>query len=908
MGRKVTAAVGLVALLTAWAVLGAGPASATAVSTLYSSPTGSGTACTSASPCSLNTAKSQAEALAPAASGDIGVVLGGGTYPLASTLTFTAADSAANGHMVSYTAAVGADVVFSGGTPVPSSSWTIVDSSKQIYSAPLPSGALATTRQIYVNGSRAGIDTQNTSQVFGTMTMNADKTGYTYTASGPNSWTNTANVDLVYPAGQSQNEAWADSICPTASIGASTITMQNPCFALGTNGTTADPTTDTQVSLGTPAAVQNNYALLGQPGQFYIDPTASKIYYVPRAGETMNSATVVVPGLQNLLTVNGTTSSPVTNLTFKGIKFEYGTWTFGSQGVLDFQANDLFGSAANVDAMLPGNVTCHGCSNVTFSGDTFTHLGGAGLSFDGGGTNNTVVGNLFTDISSTGVQIGTGGGPNASEPTAIESGDVVNNNEVYDVAKEYLGGMGIFAGWVKNTTISHNEVWDTPYSGISLGWGWGIEPYTITMVNNAVDNNYVHDVMTSNLTDGGDIYLNGVQGSAGSEMKGNYIAGSDSQLYAALYLDNGSSYWNVANNVVGGDAPNWIQVQAGAPAAKNNTIQNNYVASTAGGIFPTSGIDPSNTIQNNNSGLTGWPSPAQASIGSAGLEPAFLSLDGGSPTSNLALNRTPTVSSSFAGHPATYSSDGNASTVWATANGDSSPSWQVDLGAAHPISDIQILFRTDGSPALSDTTNLKIVVSNSPNLTSGYTTACTTSPTISLPNASRFDCPAPSGTWRYVSLVKTDTTELVFSEIRVFGADTNVAQGQAAAASSVYTASYPASNAADGSTSTVWASANSGRNWWEVTLPSQYTLTQAQIVFRNDGFDYPTERENFAVWVSNNQDMSLGYTTACTVGANPLPYASTYACTLPPGPWQYVAVVKTDSNPSVLAEVRVLGH
>jgi len=108
---------------------------------------------------------------------------------------------------------------------------------------------------------------------------------------------------------------------------------------------------------------------------------------------------------------------------------------------------------------------------------------------------------------------------------------------------------------------------------------------------------------------------------------------------------------------------------------------------------------------------------------------------------------------------------------------------------------------------------------------------------------------------------------------------------------------------------TIFASyVGGGDQWWEVPLARQYTLSEAQIVFRSDGYNYPTERENFQIWVSNSADMSVSKTVACTVGGTPLPYAGTYTCQLPAGPWQYVAVVKTDPNEMVFAEVRIFGH
>jgi hypothetical protein len=80
-------------------VQAAGTAAAT-MSTLYASPSGSGTACTSAAPCSLTSAKTAVEAIDSAMTGNIVVELAGGTYRLTAPLTLTGADSATNGYAV----------------------------------------------------------------------------------------------------------------------------------------------------------------------------------------------------------------------------------------------------------------------------------------------------------------------------------------------------------------------------------------------------------------------------------------------------------------------------------------------------------------------------------------------------------------------------------------------------------------------------------------------------------------------------------------------------------------------------------------------------------------------------------------------------------------------------------------
>ncbi len=76
--------------------------------TLIASPTGQGTACTPAAPCSLTTAQQRARALDSDMHSNIVVTLEDGTYDVSQhTLAFGPRDSGTNGHTVIYAAAPG---------------------------------------------------------------------------------------------------------------------------------------------------------------------------------------------------------------------------------------------------------------------------------------------------------------------------------------------------------------------------------------------------------------------------------------------------------------------------------------------------------------------------------------------------------------------------------------------------------------------------------------------------------------------------------------------------------------------------------------------------------------------------------------------------------------------------------
>ncbi len=193
--------------------------------TLYASPGGSGSQCTSATPCTLSTALSKVASLAPAMTGDIYVQLAGGTYALTAPLTLTSAHSGTNGHMVVIRAETGQQPIISGGLAI--TGWTLHDANLNIWSAAVPTGYV--TRQIYVNGNVAQLAAQSAA-VLGTMTPTA--TGYTITNSAVASWTNVTDLDFDYPGGGvTQSMSFTDEECPVASISGTTVTMQQPCFS-----------------------------------------------------------------------------------------------------------------------------------------------------------------------------------------------------------------------------------------------------------------------------------------------------------------------------------------------------------------------------------------------------------------------------------------------------------------------------------------------------------------------------------------------------------------------------------------------------------------------------------------------------------------------------------------------------
>jgi hypothetical protein len=128
---------------------------------------------------------------------------------------------------------------------------------------------------------------------------------------------------------------------------------------------------------------------------------------------------------------------------------------------------------------------------------------------------------------------------------------MVDNNVVTQVADQYNGSLGVFAGYTDHTVITHNKDYDLPYSGISVGWDWGLTDKcgdsnypgnsgvpvwdtATTSRDNVVSDNRISDIMKSQ-ADGGAIYT--LSANPGGIMSGSYIKDVPPLAYGAIYQD-----------------------------------------------------------------------------------------------------------------------------------------------------------------------------------------------------------------------------------------------------------------------------------------------------------------------------------------------------------------------------------
>jgi hypothetical protein len=589
--------------------------------------------------------------------GDITVHLASGTYRLSQPLSFTAQDSGTNGYNVVWAAAPGAHPMLSGAQRI--TGWHLSDPGKNIWAAPAPAGLQ--TWQFYVDGVRADVASGPLP-----VSLKATATGYTASSPAMASWRNPSQIEFVYTGGEGYWSlhtgglgAWTEPRCPVAAISGTTITMAEPCWdnsterVMRTDGSGRTVNLVGPQSLGNgeiPAYVANAYELLAQPGQWYLDGSAHTIYYIPRRGQDMRHADAEAPVLQTLVSGQGTQAAPVHNLVFSGIQFSYATWLQPStpEGFSEIQANyTITGPDGYATQGLcqfvpggtcpygnwtaePGNVDFGYDQHVQFLGDSFVHLGAAGLRLGDGSQQDTVQGSVFTDISGNGLELG---GVDNPEPTAAAqdtTGNQILDNHLYALPAEYHGGVAIDVGYAEHTLIAHNQIDNTAYTAISLGWGGWPDKIKQPATPNYSNNNTVADNLIENpmqmLADGGAIYTQGITGTSladGEQITGNVILGALDHGHA-VYTDNGSTFITVNGNVEFGNENDWgsrhTDYTAGASGDDPLLIENNY--------WQQGDQDNSsnNVTESGNHIIASLHDVPASILGNAGLEPPYRDL------------------------------------------------------------------------------------------------------------------------------------------------------------------------------------------------------------------------------------------------------------------------------------------
>lgn len=508
---------------------------------------------------SLSGAKVKVRSLLKNATEDIYVVFKEGEYPFGSAVTFTQNDTSET-VKVSYVSEKKGKTSFNGGREA--TNFTLWNAEKNIYRSYV--GTDVETRQLFVDGIRA-TRAKSSGKLQDAVNLGSEGVGYTTTDTSLLDFQHIEDLEFVF------YEDWTNSYCGVDSVsdnGDGTVTVAMEAVGWGYQWKKGNclPTV--------PEYIENALELLDEEGEWYLDKHEGYLYYKPRIFEDMNQVRVVMPVCEKMLNLYGESAfNVIKNMEFRGFVFENTTWNVpsGSGGFCCGQNNCYTGGE---EQFIPGAINVDNADNISFINCRFARLGMTGLKMTGGLKNCKVIGNEFYDISGGALVVGDvtkNGASNPKDPAYYVENIDVTDNYMHKIAVDYKGGAALSTGFPINSRLNNNEIYDTCYSGMHLGWGWN--SYTKTVTEDfTVKQNYIHKVMNTKIFDGGGVYFLGRTN--GSEEHPNVFSENylydTGNCYGMIYPDNGTTNWDILSNVVDlNKNPVWYR--------KNDRIPENIV-------------------------------------------------------------------------------------------------------------------------------------------------------------------------------------------------------------------------------------------------------------------------------------------------------------------------------------------